>query len=126
MSVSGKLAARRDTVATIFFDSDTVIKRLKATGFTEEQAEVIVDASRDALSQLVTKDDLDQRLTALDCTGAAHEHQVWCADHGGGRYPDRRTARTALTPLGQTRKISERYAAYYLGTSAHRGIFQLK
>jgi hypothetical protein len=45
-------------MATILFDSHTFIKRLKATGFTEEQAEVIVDASRDALSQLVTKDDL--------------------------------------------------------------------
>ena len=53
-------------MATILFDSHTFIKRLKATGFTEEQAEVIVDASRDALSQLVTKDDLDQRLTALE------------------------------------------------------------
>jgi hypothetical protein len=53
-------------MATILFDSHTFIKRLKATGFTEEQAEVIVDASRDALSQLVTKDDLDQRLAALE------------------------------------------------------------
>jgi hypothetical protein len=53
-------------MATILFDSHTFIKRLKATGFTEEQAEVIVDASRDALSQLVTKNDLDQRLTALE------------------------------------------------------------
>jgi hypothetical protein len=36
------------------------------TGFTEEQAEAITDASRDALSQLVTKEDLDNRLTALE------------------------------------------------------------
>ena len=39
---------------------------MKAPGFTEEQAEVIVDASRDALSQLVTHDDLrelEQRMT---------------------------------------------------------------
>ncbi|CAK0742866.1 conserved hypothetical protein [Gammaproteobacteria bacterium] len=45
-------------MATIVFDSHTFVKRLRATGFTEEQAEVIVDASRDALAQLVTKDDL--------------------------------------------------------------------
>jgi hypothetical protein len=45
-------------MATILFDSHTFIKRLRSTGFTEEQAEVIVDASRDALAQLVTKDDL--------------------------------------------------------------------
>jgi hypothetical protein len=53
-------------MATILFDSHTFIKRLKATGFTEEQAEAIVDASRDALSQLVTKDDLrelEQRMS---------------------------------------------------------------
>lgn len=52
-------------MAAILFDSHTFIKRLKATGFTEEQAEVIVDASRDALANLVTKEDLsalEQRL----------------------------------------------------------------
>jgi hypothetical protein len=45
-------------MTTIVFDSHTFVKRLRSTGFTEEQAEVIVDASRDALAQLVTKDDL--------------------------------------------------------------------
>lgn len=53
-------------MATVVFDSHTFIKRLRATGFTEEQAEVIVDASRDALSQLVTKDDLDTKLMAQE------------------------------------------------------------
>jgi hypothetical protein len=53
-------------MASIVFDSHTFVKRLRSTGFTEEQAEAIVDASRDALSQLVTKDDLDTRLTALE------------------------------------------------------------
>lgn len=53
-------------MATVVFDSHTFVKRLRATGFTEEQAEVIVDASRDALAQLTTKDDLrelEMRLT---------------------------------------------------------------
>ena len=45
-------------MATIVFDSYTFVKRLRATGFTEEQAEMIVDASRDALDSLVTKEDL--------------------------------------------------------------------
>lgn len=52
-------------MATIIFGSHTFVKHLRATGFTEEQAEVIVDASRDALSNPVTKDDLaafEQRL----------------------------------------------------------------
>ncbi|MCX8017503.1 MAG: CCDC90 family protein [Rhodocyclaceae bacterium] len=52
-------------MATIVFDSHTFIKRLRATGFTEEQAEVIVEASRDALENLVTKDDLKAEMTAL-------------------------------------------------------------
>ncbi len=53
-------------MATVVFDSHTFVKRLRATGFTEEQAEVIVEASRDALAQLTTKDDLrelEMRLT---------------------------------------------------------------
>lgn len=53
-------------MVTVVFDSHTFVKRLRATGFTEEQAEVIVDASRDALAQLTTKDDLrelEMRLT---------------------------------------------------------------
>ena len=45
-------------MSSIIFDSHTFVKRLRATGFTEEQAEVIVDASRDALANLVTKDDI--------------------------------------------------------------------
>jgi hypothetical protein len=53
-------------MATIVFDSHTFVKRLRSTGFTEEQAEAIVEASRDALAQLVTKEDLDTRLTALE------------------------------------------------------------
>lgn len=52
-------------MATILFDSHSFIKRLRSTGFTEEQAEIIVDASRDALGSLVTKDDLKTELTAL-------------------------------------------------------------
>ena len=53
-------------MATILFDSHTFIKRLRATGFTEEQAEVIVDASRDALENLVTKDDLRSEAARLE------------------------------------------------------------
>ena len=53
-------------MATILFDSHTFIKRLRATGFTEEQAEVIVDASRDALENLVTKDDLRSEVARLE------------------------------------------------------------
>ena len=53
-------------MSTIVFDSHTFVKRLRATGFTEEQAEVIVDASRDALGNLVTKEDLKSEVTRLE------------------------------------------------------------
>ncbi|MCX8085603.1 MAG: CCDC90 family protein [Rhodocyclaceae bacterium] len=53
-------------MATIVFDSHALIKRLRSAGFTEEQAEAVADASRDALAQLVTKEDLDERLKALE------------------------------------------------------------
>jgi len=53
-------------MATIVFDSHALIKRLRSTGFTEEQAEAVADASRDALAQLVTKEDLDERLKSLE------------------------------------------------------------
>ena len=64
-----RAAVKRGSVlcmTTIVFDSHTFVKRLRATGFTEEQAEVIVDASRDALSQLATKDDTKEALLALE------------------------------------------------------------
>lgn len=54
------------SMTTIVFDSHTFVERLRATGFTEEQAEVIVDASRDALGNLVTKDDLQTEITRLE------------------------------------------------------------
>ena len=40
-------------MTTVVFDSYTFVKRLRSTGFTNEQSEVIVDASRDALGSLV-------------------------------------------------------------------------
>lgn len=53
-------------MATIVFDSHALIKRLRSAGFTEEQAEAVADASRDALAQLVAKEDLDERLKILE------------------------------------------------------------
>ncbi len=53
-------------MATIVFDSHALIKRLRSAGFTEEQAEAVADASRDVLTQLVTKEDLDERLKSLE------------------------------------------------------------
>lgn len=53
-------------MATIVFDSHALIKRLRSAGFTEEQAEAVADASRDAIAQLVTKEDLEGQLKALE------------------------------------------------------------
>lgn len=63
-------------MTAIVFDSHTFVKRLRATGFTEEQAEVIVDASRDALDNLVTKDDLKTEVTRLETRLEAMEMRL--------------------------------------------------
>lgn len=53
-------------MATIGFDSHALIKRLRSAGFTEEQAEAVADASRDAIAQLVTREGLEGQLKALE------------------------------------------------------------
>ena len=53
-------------MSAFIFDSHAFVKKLRASGFTEEQAETIVETARDAASQLATKDDLqmlEHRLT---------------------------------------------------------------
>ena len=63
-------------MTTIVFDSYTFVKRLRSTGFTEEQAEVIVDASRDAMGSLVTKDDLKVEVNRLEARLDAIEQRL--------------------------------------------------
>ncbi len=46
-------------MTTIVFDSYALAKRLKEAGFTEQQAEVLIVAAKDAMTQLATKDDLE-------------------------------------------------------------------
>ena len=46
-------------MATIVFDSYSLAKRLKEAGFTEKQAEMLIDAAKDAMTLLATKDDLE-------------------------------------------------------------------
>jgi hypothetical protein len=51
-------------------DTHTIVKRLKDAGFTDVQAETVTDVLRQTreldLSQLVTRDYLDSRLTELE------------------------------------------------------------
>jgi len=54
-------------MATITFDTHEYIKRLKAVGFTEEQAEVFAEEHRRIIDDsLVTRDHLDTRLMELE------------------------------------------------------------
>ncbi|MCS6786913.1 MAG: CCDC90 family protein [Thiobacillaceae bacterium] len=46
-------------MTTIVFDSYALVKRLKEAGFTEQQAETLIDAAKDALVQLATREDLE-------------------------------------------------------------------
>ena len=48
---------------TMIFDTRNAVQRLIKGGLSETQADAVVDVTRDATSQLVTKDDLE---TALD------------------------------------------------------------
>ncbi len=54
-------------MSTITFDTHEFIKRLKAVGFSEEQAEVFADEHRRVIEDnLVSKDHLDMRLRELE------------------------------------------------------------
>ena len=54
-------------MAIISFDTHAYIKKLKAVGFTEEQAEVQAETLAELINeQLVTKQYLDMRLTELE------------------------------------------------------------
>ncbi len=54
-------------MATITFDTHAYIKRLKAVGVSEEQAEVQAETLAELINeQLVTKQHLDMRLNELE------------------------------------------------------------
>lgn len=58
-------------MASCIFDSHNFVKRLMASGFSEEQAETLVETARDAATQLATKDGL-----LLTKTDLHHELQL--------------------------------------------------
>ena len=49
----------------VFFDTHRAIKRLVASGMTEQQAEGAVEVVVNSMSELVTKDELARQLAAL-------------------------------------------------------------
>ncbi|MBF0542775.1 MAG: DUF1640 domain-containing protein [Nitrospirae bacterium] len=54
-------------MASITFDTHTYVKKLKAVGFTEEQAEVQANALAELSDErLVTREYLDMRLSLLE------------------------------------------------------------
>ena len=52
-------------MATITFDSLRIADKLKAAGFTTDQAETVVRAIAEAQDDLVTRKDLDAALSSL-------------------------------------------------------------
>jgi transposase len=53
-------------MSTAIFDTHAYIKRMRAVGFTEEQAEVQAETVADLINErLVTKADLDLRIAEL-------------------------------------------------------------
>lgn len=70
---SATFAVEVIVMATIVFDTHSYVKRLKAVGFTEEQAEVQSETLAGLINdQLVTKNHLDLRLKELE-TSLRHE-----------------------------------------------------
>ena len=53
-------------MSVIAFDTHAFVKRLRAVGFTEEQAETFAEAQCDTVQQLVTRDDLQRELRELE------------------------------------------------------------
>ena len=53
-------------MVTVVFDSHSFVKKLRAVGFTEEQAEVFAETQRDALSELVTREELERQLREME------------------------------------------------------------
>jgi hypothetical protein len=53
-------------MSAIAFDSFRLSRRLISAGFTEQQAEQIIDAAIEATTELVTKQDLRESLAELE------------------------------------------------------------
>ena len=53
-------------MTAVIFDSLTLVKRLRASGIPDPQAESIVEMTRDALAQAASKNDIDAAIRTLD------------------------------------------------------------
>ncbi len=54
------------TMTAVVFDSLTLVKRLSASGMPGEQAEAVVNMTRDVMLSVPTKDDIDSGIRTLD------------------------------------------------------------
>jgi predicted RNase H-like nuclease len=59
-------------MSTVTFDTDAIIQRLKSRGMPEDQARDIVQAMRDAQTELVTKPDLRDAVADIKSTLRLH------------------------------------------------------
>ncbi len=62
-------------MTAIIFDSLTLVKRLRVSGIPDEQAESIVEMTRDALAQTASKSDVDTAIRLLDPKFADLQHR---------------------------------------------------
>ncbi len=76
------------TMTAVVFDSLTLVKRLSASGMPSEQAEAVVNMTRDVMLSVPTKDDidagirtLDPKLTTIDQRFAAIDQHFAAIDH---------------------------------------------
>ena len=59
------LTDRKNTMATVTFDTLKLVEKLKTAGFAPEQAEAVIRAIADAQDELVTKAYLDSTLAPI-------------------------------------------------------------
>ena len=63
------------TMTSVVFDSLTLVKRLNASGMPGEQAEAVVNMTRDVMLSVATKDDIDAAIRTLDPKFTAMEQR---------------------------------------------------
>ncbi len=63
------------TMTAVVFDSLTLVKRLSASGMPGEQAEAVVNMTRDVMLSVPTKDDIDSGIRTLDPKFATIDHR---------------------------------------------------
>ena len=68
-------------MTAVLFDSLTLVKRLRVSGIPDEQAESIVEMTRDALAQTATRADIDAAMRVLEPKFVASDQRFHAIEH---------------------------------------------